>query len=84
MANGKKYYLFWQAYRRSVQSFFAKGLRLEEVYDFSKAKRNNAVIRTLAKLPLYIKYIESEYGIAVLKQTQKKHQHPWNQKRLSA
>ena len=64
LAEGQEYYL--------VHTYFSSGIRLDEVYNFSKAKHDNAIIRTLAKLPVYIKYVESEYGIAVLKQTIKK------------
>lgn len=74
MADNQEYYLFRQAYRKGVHTFFANGIRLDDAYDYSKAKRDNAIIHTLSKLPLYIKYIESEYGIAVLKQTQRKQQ----------
>ena len=72
LAEGQEYYLFRQAYRKGVHTYFSSGIRLDEVYNFSKAKHDNAIIRTLAKLPVYIKYVESEYGIAVLKQTMKK------------
>lgn len=72
MAEGQEYYLFKQNYRKGVQSYFGRGIRVDEAYDFSKARKDSAIIRTLSKLPAHIRYIESEYGIAVLKQTVKK------------
>lgn len=70
--DGQEYFLFRQAFRKGVQHYFAKGIRLDDVYDYAKAKHDNAIIRTLTKIPLYIKYIESEYDLAILKRTQKK------------
>lgn len=64
-----RYFLFQQTYRPGVHAYFSRGLRLEDACDFSKSKRNRAVIKTQCKLPAYIKYVESEYGIVVLKQT---------------
>ncbi len=64
-----RYFLFQQTYRPGVHAHFSRGLRLEDACDFSKSRRNKAVIKTQCKLPAYIKYVESEYGIVVLKQT---------------
>ena len=83
MADGQEYYLFRQAYRRGVHTYFSNGIRIDEVYDFSKAKNDSAVIHTLDKLPLYIKYVENEYGIVVLRQTMKK-QNTWVENNISA
>ena len=75
LADGQEYYLFRQAYRKGVQAHFKNGIYLDEAHDFSKARSDSAIMHTLSKLPAHIKYIENEYGIAVLKQTQKKQQH---------
>jgi hypothetical protein len=83
-ADGMEYYLFRQAYRKGVHAYFRNGIRLEEAYDFSKARNDNAIIRTLCKLPVHIKYIENEYGIAVLKQTQKRNQCARTSEKISA
>lgn len=64
-----RYFLFQQTYRPGVHAHFSRGVRLEDAYDFSKSKRNRAVIKTQSKLPAYIKYVEAEYGIVVLKQS---------------
>ena len=74
LVDGQVYYLFQQNYRKGVHTYFSNGIRIDEIYDYSKCFHDNAIIRTRSKLPAYIKYVESEYGIAVLKQTQKKHQ----------
>lgn len=73
--NGR-YFLFDQAHRRGVYARFCKGLLLDEVYDFSKSKGDWSVMKTQSKLPVYIKYIETEYGIAVLSQTIRRTQLP--------
>lgn len=75
IADGREYYLFSQNYRKGVHAYFAKGIRIDDVHDFSKSKHDRAVIRTLDKLPVYIKYVESEYGIAIRKQTIRKLNH---------
>lgn len=74
VADGREFYLFRQAYRKGVHGYFSRGISLDQVYDFSKTRHDCAVMHTLDKLPLYIKYIESEYGIVVLRQTQRKQQ----------
>ena len=71
--DGLDYYLFRQDYRRGVNDFFRKGIRLDQAYDYAKAKHDSAIIRTLSKLPSHIRYIENEYGIVVLRKTQRKH-----------
>lgn len=73
-ANGEEYYLFRQDYRKGVQLYFHNGIRLDEAFDFSKTRGDNAVIHTLCKIPGHIKYIEREYGITLLKQTKKRNQ----------
>lgn len=69
-----RYYLFHQDYRSGVHDYFRKGVRLDEVYDFSRCKGNKAVIKTQTKIPMYIRYAESEYGIAVPEKTQRRMQ----------
>lgn len=69
-----EYYLFSQDYRKGVHEYFCKGVRIDEATDFSKSRRDNAIRRTMTKIPVYIKYIEKEYGVEVLEQTKRKHQ----------
>ena len=67
-----EYFLFSQNYRRGVNDYFKNGVNLNEVFNFARCKYDNAVIRTKSKLPMYIKYVEKEYGITILDKTKKK------------
>lgn len=69
---GQKYYLFSQNYRKGVQKYYCKGVSLNESIDYSKAHNDSAVIRTMTKLPMYIKYVEKEYSIEVFEKTKQK------------
>jgi hypothetical protein len=84
VTDGREYYLFAQDYRRGVQQHFGNGILIDDAYDYSKAKRDSAVIRTLSKLPSYIRYVENEYGIIVLKQTQRRKLVPYRRDRHAA
>ena len=72
VVDGKEYYLFRQNYRKGVNSFFRDGVTLDRALDFTKAHHNDALIRTMQKLPIYIKYIEKYYGLEVLRATAKR------------
>ena len=65
--DGVDYYLFSQAYRKGVQQYFSNPLLFGQAIDFSKAKKDCAVLRTMEKIMLYTKYIEREYKIAIYK-----------------
>ena len=67
-----EYYMFSQDYRKGVHDYFSKGVRIDEATDFSKSHRDNAIRRTMTKIPMYIKYIEKEYGVEVLERTKRK------------
>ena len=79
-ANGKEYFLFEQDFRASNKEFFKKGYYLTDKVDYSKV-RSTAVRMTLEKLPSYIRYIESEYGVSIYEKTKKKletkHRNPY-------
>lgn len=70
--NGREYYLFRQNYRRGVNEYFRNGVVLESAIDFGRSRQNEAIQRTMQKLPSYIKYIEKEYEIKILNKTIKK------------
>ena len=73
MAVGKdSYYLFSQPYRKGVDEYFRKGVVIDRALKFSKSRNDAAILRTMTKLPVYIKYIEKEFDIQVLEQTKKK------------
>lgn len=72
ITDGGEYFLFSQNYRKGVQNYFSKGVRLDQARNYSKSNSDTAIMKTMSKLPMYIKYIEKEYGICILKQTKKK------------
>jgi len=69
--DGDEYYLFTQKHRKSVHKFYSDGVRLDDAIDFGRSHRDNAITRTMSKLPMYIRYIEKENGIAVLNKTKR-------------
>ena len=70
--NNAEHYLFTQNYRKGVKDYFMNGVTVDEALNIGKARFDSALIRTMEKIPTYIKYIEKEYGITVLRQTKKK------------
>lgn len=76
-----EFFLFNQNYRKGVHSYFSKGVRLDEARKFSKSNHDSAVIKTMNKLPVYIKYIEKKYGITVLEQTKKRNHLQYSRER---
>ena len=68
----REYYLFTQKFRRGVKEYFHNRVLLKDALDISKSHRDTALIRTKTKFPMYIRYIEKEYGITVLESTLKK------------
>lgn len=70
--DNSKYYLFTQSYRKSVQNYYGRGVILDEAVNFNRSKHDSAIINTMEKLPSYIKYIEKEFEISVLKKTKNK------------
>ncbi len=69
---GEEHFLFWQPYRASVQEHFKHGVSVNEVIKYDKWHRNGAIDNTIRKMVMYIKSVEKEYDIEILKQTQKK------------
>lgn len=67
-----EYYLFTQNYRKGVKDYFMNGVTINEALDKDKGRFDSALMRTMEKMPAYIKYIEKEYGIMVLRRTKKK------------
>lgn len=70
--DGKEHFLFHQNYRRGVAAYFKRGVVLKDAFDFGRAGRDSAILRTMQKLPAYIRYVERECGIEVLDQTIKR------------
>lgn len=72
VSQDREYYLFTQKYRKGVKEYFHNKVLLRDALDVSKSRRDAALIRTKTKFPIYIRYIEKEYGITVLESTMKK------------
>ena len=72
ISDGHSYYMFSQDYQKSVHEYFSKGVSLDKAIDFSKSHKDSDVMRTMSKIPMYIKYIECEYEIKVLERSKKK------------
>lgn len=82
--NGEKYFLFSQNYRKGVHGFYSKGVLLNDAIDYSRAGRDIAIVRTMKKIRMYIKYIEKEYGIEVLNQTKRRNRFYMNDRKKYA
>ena len=67
-----EYFLFRQGYRQGPEDFFSEGVRLDRALDFTLCRKNSALLRTMKKLPVYIRYVEKEYGLTILEQTRRK------------
>jgi hypothetical protein len=70
-AQGETHLLFSQNYRHGVNEYFSIGVSVDRALDFSRAKGNTAIERTMRKLPSYIRYIEREYDLEILRKTAK-------------
>ena len=68
----ERYFLFSQPYRKGVARYYRDGVCVDEALNCSKAHGDAAIMRTMRKLPIYIRYIEKEYDIEVLKKTKKR------------
>ena len=79
MAQGTKYFLFVQNFRRSNKEVFEQGISL---YDLRKLKKHcsYSVRHTAEKIPAHIRYIEQEYNISVMEMTKCK-QFNWKNKK---
>jgi hypothetical protein len=72
--NGETHFLFSQNFKRGVKDYFERGVMVDEAINFKRANGNSAIIRTMEKLPAYIRYVEREYGMEVLRKTARKNQ----------
>ena len=80
MTQGRKYFLFVQAYRRSNKKVFEQGISL---FDLRKLKKHHSysVRHTAEKIPAHIRYIEQEFGIIVMEMTKRKQERHENDKK---
>ena len=82
----QEYFLFTQNYRRSNKEFFGMGVLLENALDYS-CSHSTSVRKTMTKLIPYIQYVEKEFGLTVLRKTQKsksfnKKDRPYNRQKF--
>lgn len=82
-SNGSEYFLFNQDYRKGVNEYYKFGVDIDRAADFSKSKFDSAVMHTMSKIYMYVRYIEKEYDIQVLRQTIKKNK-KFNKARIYA
>ena len=75
-----EFYLFSQSYRKGVEEYYGRGVRIDEAIKYSRAHRDSAIIRTMDKIPMYVKYVEREYDIRVLDSTKKRYDHSFKVK----
>lgn len=71
VAGTEEFFLFNQAYRRGVEEYFGKGVLINNALDHSKAHKDSAISRTMSKIPMYVRYVEKEYDVAILEKTKK-------------
>lgn len=69
----EEYFLFSQNYRKGVAEYFGNGVIFKDAINYSKGRHDNAIVRTMSKIPKYIKYIENEYDVVILNKTKKKY-----------
>lgn len=72
VSQGHEYYLFTQKFYRGVKTYFHNKVILKDALDMSKPHRDTALLRTKRKLLTYIKHVEKEYNLIILKQTSNK------------
>ena len=71
-AYGETHFLFSQKYRRGVSSYYKNGVSVSTAIDCSRAKYDFALLHTMQKLPSYIRYVEREYSLDILRKTAQK------------
>ena len=68
----ERYFLFRQPYRKGVARYYGNGICIDEALNCSKAHGDTAIMKTMHKLPMYIRYVEKEYDLEVLRKTKKR------------
>lgn len=67
-----EYFLFTEGYKKGVYDYYSRGVRLDDANNFSKSKRNTALMKTMSKIPMYVKYLEREYDLEIFEKTKRK------------
>ena len=71
-AAGEKYYLFSQDYCHTIWKKYNRGLLLNDSLDHAKCGGHEILEHMADKFPVYLKYIEDEYGIVLTRKGAKK------------
>lgn len=79
----ERFFLFEQAYRKGVEQYYGNGKLIDDALNFSKAHNDYAITRTMTKLPMYLQYVEMEYGMKILKKTRRLNRNSKAQCRVS-
>lgn len=70
--DGEKYYIFTQDYKQGIKNYFEKGVSVDKAIKASgKAFRDFGVSKVISKMPSYLRYVEKEQGIKVMKSTKR-------------
>lgn len=67
-----EYYLFSQAFKRSVEKFYGHGVTIDKAINHGIGKRDHAIHHTMDKLKMNIRYLEIYNNIIILKRTMKR------------
>ena len=68
VTDDEKIWLFDQVKRKGVTDYFKRGVTINRALRPQKGKRFDAKLgKTVDKLPLYLRYVEKEYGIQIMK-----------------
>ena len=62
----RRYFLFFQPYKRGVSDYYENGVFIDRALDCTRARRDTGILHTMTKLPVYIRYVEKEYGLKIL------------------
>ena len=66
--NGEDYFLFTQAFRVSVARYYRRGVTVDQALRLNQSKmRNYAMAKVAEKLTSYLRYLEREYSVRLLR-----------------
>lgn len=69
---GKAIYLFTQSFHVDVYKYYSKRRVLNEALDFGKSHYSCSMAKVMEKLPIYLRFIEQEEDLILLRKTAKK------------
>ena len=72
LVGNEKFFLFSQAYRKGVEKYNGKGIRIDESMKYSRTHNDFAITKTMDKIPMYVKYVEKEYDIEIFERTKRR------------